>query len=256
VVRHVESPPCAFSTSFSPSVLYHFLSGTVLTCGGISRHFNKLGKKGIGLGKRASSPTELERLAKVARATEDTNKESFRDRSRREYEERRADARLGPAQRTCATLDERAGKEFNVLWLDPINPDTFPAGLLDAVAASTAAAAATATTPAWSGKGEERSIEERLREQMRVDALQPLDDDDDVVPNSPKNADFNSESHLPTKWIEDAAQFLRLNPAERLDRILQYLRAEYHYCFWCGTQYKSSDEMQEECPGPEEDMHD
>ena len=39
------------------------------------------------------------------------NKESFRDRSRREYEERRAEARLGPAQRTCATLDERAGKE-------------------------------------------------------------------------------------------------------------------------------------------------
>lgn len=45
-------------------------------------------------------------------------------------------------------------------------------------------------------------------------------------------------------------------PAERLERILQYLRAEYHYCFWCGTEYKSSDEMQEECPGPEEDMHD
>jgi hypothetical protein len=106
--------------------------------------------------------------------------------------------------------------QFNVLWLDPINPDTFPAGLLDAVAASTAAAAATATAtaPAWSDKGEERSIEERLREQMRADALQPLVDDDDdvlVVASSPKNADFNSESHLPPKWIDDAAQFLRLN---------------------------------------------
>jgi hypothetical protein len=188
--------------------------------------------------------------------------------------------------------------QFNVLWLDPINPDTFPAGLLDAVAASTAAAgagaAAGATTSAWSDdKGEERSIEERLREQIRADALQPLVDDDDdalVVASSPKNTDFNSESHLPPKWIDDAAQFLRLNvsehnlrpvrgccltraplffplllgnslitcdkPAERLQRILQYLRAEYHYCFWCGTQYKSSDEMQEECPGPEEDIHD
>jgi hypothetical protein len=109
--------------------------------------------------------------------------------------------------------------QFNVLWLDPINPDTFPAGLLDAVAASTAAAgaAAGATTPAWSDKGEERSIEERLREQMRTDALQPLVDDDDdvlVVASSPKNTDFNSESHLPPKWIDDAAQFLRLNVSE------------------------------------------
>lgn len=182
------------------------------------------------------------------------NKESFRDRSRREYEERRAEARLGPAQRTCATLDERAGKEvmlngiiiythtpfplpspttvhtsshlsnekkrwlsanvlvpqFNVLWLDPINPDTFPAGLFDAVANLTAAAT-TATTPARSGKDDKHPIEERLREQMRADALQPLDDDDDDPVSSPKNAGLNSESHLPPKWVEDAAQFLRLN---------------------------------------------
>ena len=108
--------------------------------------------------------------------------------------------------------------QFNVLWLDPINPDTFPAGLFDAVATLTAAAA-TATTPARSGKDEERPIEERLREQMRADALQPLDDDDDdddvvvvaVSASSPKNAGLNSESHLSPKWIEDAAQFLRLN---------------------------------------------
>jgi len=70
-----------------------------------------IGRKGIGLGKRAPSPTELERLAKVAKATEEADEESFRDRSRREFEQRRAEARLGPAQQTCATLDERAGKE-------------------------------------------------------------------------------------------------------------------------------------------------
>jgi len=84
----------------------------VLTLTAVARQFNNnLGRKGIGLGKRAPSPTELERLAKVARATEETNKESFRDRTRREYEQRRAEARLGPAQRTCVTLDERAGME-------------------------------------------------------------------------------------------------------------------------------------------------
>lgn len=69
------------------------------------------GKKGIGLGKRAPSPTELERLAKAARVAEETEKESFRDRTRREFEHRRAEARLAPAQQTCASLDERAGKE-------------------------------------------------------------------------------------------------------------------------------------------------
>ena len=45
-------------------------------------------------------------------------------------------------------------------------------------------------------------------------------------------------------------------PVERLSRVLEYLRSEHHYCFWCGTQYRSADEMAEECPGPDEDMHD
>ena len=143
--------------------------------------------------------------------------------------------------------------QFNVLWLDPINPDTFPAGLLDAVTASTTAAAATATTPppAWSGKGEERSMEERLREQMRADALQPLDDDDDdddavvddAVASLPKIADFNSESHLPPKWIEDAAQFLHLNVSHDLTLLpsaavvsisLSPSRASYFFPFLLG----------------------
>ena len=217
-----------------------------------------IGKQGIGLGKRAPSPTELERLAKVARDTEEANKESFRDRSRREFEQRHAEARLGLAQRTCETLDERAGKkvsnncmtttlhsytrslvpvppanknyntiqykvwlsadifvpQFNALWLDPINPDGFPAGLWDAVASTAAApAAGAAAVPAWG----QRSTEERLREQMQADALQPLDDgdededEDNNAAAAPKNADLNTELHLPPKMIEQAAQFLRLN---------------------------------------------
>lgn len=107
-----------------------------------------------------------------------------------------------------------------MLSLDPINPDTFPAGLWDAVASTTAAAATAA--PAWRGKGE-RSTEERLREQMLADALQPLNPDDDDADAgascSPKNADFNSESYLPPKMIEDAAQFLRLSVSARPVRV-------------------------------------
>lgn len=105
-----------------------------------------------------------------------------------------------------------------MLQLDPINPDTFPAGLWDAVASTAAATATAAAAPAWRGTGE-RSAEERLREQMRADALQPLDTDDDAddaaAARSPKNADFDSESHLPPRMIEEAAQFLRLNVSGR-----------------------------------------
>ncbi|KAH9007066.1 hypothetical protein EDB86DRAFT_3231551 [Lactarius hatsudake] len=202
------------------------------------------GRKGIGLGKRAPSPNELERLTKAAKVAEEADKESFRDRTRREFEQRRAEARLAPAQVTCASLDERAGKEFNVFWLNPTNPESFPAGLMEALSETVA--------PAWRWRGDGSiSIEERLRTQMQADMLVPLDDDGDP----PKDADPKTAPWAP-ETIEEAAQFLYLNPMERLSRVLQYLRAEYHYCFWCGTQYRSADEMADECPGPDEDMHD
>lgn len=46
----------------------------------------------------------------MAKMAEATSHESYRDRARQEYEERRDDGRLFPAQSTCVTLDEKAGK--------------------------------------------------------------------------------------------------------------------------------------------------
>ena len=67
------------------------------------------GKKGVGLGKRAPSPTEIERVAKAAKVADENDRDSFRTRARQEYEERRASGRLHSAQKTLSTLDEKAG---------------------------------------------------------------------------------------------------------------------------------------------------
>lgn len=92
--------------NFLPHPTYHLFSRSIL----LPVHVSS-GRKGIGLGKRAASPTELERLAKTAKLEEETSKESFRDRARREFEQKRAEHRLFPAQNTCVTLDEKAGKK-------------------------------------------------------------------------------------------------------------------------------------------------
>ena len=75
------------------------------------------GKKGIGTRKRAASPSAAERLAKMAKMADDRAHGSFRDRARQEYEERRANGRLRPAQRTCSTLDEKAGIQVRFTYL-------------------------------------------------------------------------------------------------------------------------------------------
>ena len=54
----------------------------------------------------------------MARMAEEHTHASFRDRARQEYEERRASGRLHPAQRTCATLDEKADIQVRPVVMD------------------------------------------------------------------------------------------------------------------------------------------
>lgn len=43
--------------------------------------------------------------------------------------------------------------------------------------------------------------------------------------------------------------------AEDLQEVLNRLRIEFNYCFYCGCQYESADEMISICPGVEEEDH-
>lgn len=53
---------------------------------------------------------------------------------------------------------------------------------------------------------------------------------------------------------EELAAFEALEVEERLGRLVDYLRKEYRYCFWCKSAYP--DEEMEGCPGPTEEDHD
>ncbi|KAF9469065.1 hypothetical protein BDZ94DRAFT_1286943 [Collybia nuda] len=198
------------------------------------------GKQGIGLGKRARSPTLSERVAKMAKMAEETNQRDYRDRARQEYEERRAESKLGPAQRTCVTLDDASGKPFNVLWLNPNNTDTFPAGLTDALAKH-------GHLRLFHDKPGE-TVQARLRRQMQEDALEALDGLQRLPVTTPET--FSPEQ------IEEVVQFLRLQAQDRLHLVLSYLRDSYTYCFWCGVQYENEEMMEGQCPGPDEESHD
>ena len=43
---------------------------------------------------------------------------------------------------------------------------------------------------------------------------------------------------------------------DQLHLVLSYLRDKHAYCFWCGVKYESEEDMQSQCPGPDEDDHD
>lgn len=204
------------------------------------------GRKGIGLGKRTRSPGAAERLAKMAKLAEDMDHRDFRERARDDYNNRRAEGRLAPAQLTCATLDEQMGKSFNVLWLNPNNPDTFPQGLMDSLSSHNTGNLVVIANDA----GE--SVQSRLRKQMQADSLHPIDDEE---PTANKKLSM-PEDQYNLEVLEEVTQFLRLQAQDRLRLVLSYLRDKHTYCFWCGVKYESEEEMQSQCPGPAEDDHD
>ncbi|KAL4996532.1 hypothetical protein BDV10DRAFT_110058 [Aspergillus recurvatus] len=49
-------------------------------------------------------------------------------------------------------------------------------------------------------------------------------------------------------------EFNALEPAERLKRLVQYLREKHYYCFWCKYRYETAE--MEGCPGVTEEDHD
>ncbi|KIY72921.1 hypothetical protein CYLTODRAFT_343206 [Cylindrobasidium torrendii FP15055 ss-10] len=204
------------------------------------------GRKGIGTKKRALSPSAAERIAKMAKMAQTTTDSDFRDRARKEYEERRAEGRLVSAQSTCTKLDEEAGKQFNVLSL---NLESMPSGLMEALDTRTSVDLLLPTNA-------HTSIETRVRRQMQSDALQAQDsiDGEDLVTEHDEALEVAAVQYEP-ELLEEVAQFLRLQARDRLELVVGYLRDRYRYCYWCGCQFKSDDEMASECPGPSEDEH-
>lgn len=207
------------------------------------------GKKGIGSLKRAPSPDASKRLAKMAKMAEVSTQQDFRDRAKQEYEERRAEGRLGPAQLTCRALDEKQGKEFSVLWLNSLSPDTFPPDLLEVLELHS-------VDLSMLSKETVLSLRDRLRRQIEQDRLQPLEEDDNGSLGPLKTSPASESHSISSDLIEEVIQFLRLGAQDRLQLVLAYLRDRHAYCFWCGVHYESTEDMESQCPGATEEEHD
>ncbi|EJD53894.1 hypothetical protein AURDEDRAFT_180277 [Auricularia subglabra TFB-10046 SS5] len=219
------------------------------------------GRKGVGLGKRPAVPDGTERAAKVARiAADDENRTDYRGRAREGWEDRRAEGRMAAAQRTCKSLDEKAGKEFNVFWLDPHDLASFPPGLLDALAMEGAPGADGLLEDEQDDIGiPTAALAMRLRREMRqyqLRAITPEDSGDGEGDEQPSKKEATRSLTVTPELIQQAKDFLASPTQDRLKTLLGYLREQYSYCFWCGAEYEDSDDLQRHCPGPDEEDHD
>ena len=198
----------------------------------------KEGRSGVGADseKKRKIREEFERREEgVKRAKGE--EVGFRERQRLEREGKRTEGMVLGAMKVCERLEEedamRGGGEGRVL-------DKRPLKVVNVL---------------WRGLVKGRKEVERERK-MRFDLqpslsrrVDPEEDDDDRVARGAEVEDEELDME-----DEELDVFEALEPAERLGKLVGFLREKWWYCFWCKCRYP--DEEMEGCPGLTEEDHD
>ncbi|ERF70219.1 hypothetical protein EPUS_00407 [Endocarpon pusillum Z07020] len=179
----------------------------------------------------------------------------FRERRRLEREERRREGLIRGAQAVAQRLEEGEEEE-----------GTGEDGGLGKTARDVGSKKRT-TKPLgkinvlWRGAVKQRELAERDK-RMRYDLHQSLsrlptyedpdEDQEDRVALGKKDTeevdrDLDGED-------DELNEFEALDSVEKLQKLVQYLRERWHYCFWC--KYRYGDSGMDGCPGTTEDDHD
>ncbi|THW73868.1 hypothetical protein D6D19_05296 [Aureobasidium pullulans] len=195
----------------------------------------KEGKGGIGMDnekkrKIREAMEELQGKEKKQKAEEG----EYRIRVAAEREEKKKEGQWWGAMKVCEKLDteeeeEKTGRKVEV--------SAKRANLL------------------WRNLAMQREQRDRDRV-LRKGALDSLssryrDDEADADDKLAMGTEIEEYEDEEDKELDD---YNALEIGERLDKVVEYLRKTYHYCFWC--KYRYPDEQMEGCPGLTEEEHD
>lgn len=183
--------------------------------------------------------------------------EEYRERVRREREEAKLEGQFRAAQRVAERLDEEtaSGEASD----DPSSP-TEPAPESKSKPASSKPLKSIPVLY----RGLVRQREERERDRrMRHDLEQSLsrlptyeddgEDDDYKKALGKKQTVYVTAEDLDEE-DEELDEFNAFSAGERLQKVVEYLRREHRYCFWCKMAYPDGD--MDGCPGLTEEDHD
>lgn len=207
---------------------------------------------GIGL--------DTDRKRKIQEATEHQVKKAkadegeYRDRVRREREQARKESQFYAAQKVAERMEEEKGT---------VAADN---GEDESVTKDRSGKISSRPLKSISVlfRGLVRAREEAERDRrMRHDLEQSLsrlptyaddlEDEDDKTAMGKTKTVYAAADDLDEEDLE-LDEFNELEIDEKLRRIVDYLRKEYYYCFWC--KYRYPDEDMEGCPGVTEEEHD
>lgn len=182
---------------------------------------------GVGMHneKKRKFRQEAEGVEKKQKAEEG----DYRERVGREREEKRVEGMFWGAMRVLEGLEQPEGgdkvpvKKVNLLWRGLVR------------------------------ERREKEKERRARYDLHQSLSRSAAYEDAEEDELDKQA-LGKEEEDVDEIDEELENFLGLGGKQRLRRLVEYLRQEHQYCFWC--KFKYEDEKMDGCPGMEEDDHD
>ncbi len=208
---------------------------------------------GVGLDseKKRKFREQVEGEAKRVKAEEG----DYRERVRREREEKRHEAQTEAAMRVAEGMsderdEEEAPKNGSVERSENGKKRTVSSKPLKKI------------NVLWRGLVRRRDEKERDR-RMRYDLHQSLsrlpsydDPTEDAEDRTALGKDKIQHTLVEDLEEEDPEldEFNALEPGAKLHKLVKFLREEFHYCFWC--KYAYPDEKMEGCTGLTENDHD
>lgn len=186
---------------------------------------------------------EADRLAKRSKEEEG----DYLEIRRLEQEEKKAERDLDNAQRTAERLSEKEAED-----LGTAQPGDKPLTDVNVLWRSLARR----RVEAQKDKQQRRELTNSLASRLPTLADEGDEDDDSKVALGQDLNPFYTtlENDLVTEDPE-LAEFEALPVAERLRKLLLYLRNNFQYCLYCGYQYPNATAL-EGCPGVTEQDHD
>ena len=204
----------------------------------------KEGRAGVGMnGERKRKFREEAEADSGEGAKRRETEGEFRERQAREREQKRAEGLCWAAMRVLEgfegenTPTAKGGSDQGENAANPTSKPTAGTNLL------------------WRGLVRDRDEKERER-RMRYDLHQSLSRNaayDDPDEEKQDRQAWGTEEEEVEVEDPELDELNRLEPTERLGKMVEYLREKWRYCFWCKFQYP--DKTMDGCPGMTEDEH-
>jgi len=219
-----------------------------------------------GIGLDSERKRKLNEAAESAEKKVKVDENEYRERVRKEREAERHERQVYAAMKVCERMDEEKQQQVE----DTSAATGHGSGDEDANNHVIKKKRTLSTRPlksisvVWRGlvrKQEEAERDRRIKYDLQQSSTVRLptleddleDEDDKVAIGKSQQVTYSVVEDLDEE-DQELDEFNALEPGERLRRIVEYLRKEHNYCFWCKFQYPDS--TMEGCPGLTEEDHD